>query len=167
MFKCRFVFFCNIWTIWLHVLTRPSIWNANGLFHDKYYIYDLCLHIKLLHTASKFLLYNCICDIKYFNIVIFHNTVHHWQINRIKLSNAYGSYNLMLVVKRITLTLTTFHQWKCIWKLRTFRYYNPIYKWTNMRVQCTRTQQLRAPLTTTLGHPHSTQCNFNSCSFNY
>ena len=36
-----------------------------------------------------------------------------------------------------------------------------------MRVQGTRTKQLRAPLTTTLGHPKSTQCNFNSCSFNY
>ena len=34
-----------------------------------------------------------------------------------------------------------------------------------MRVQRTRTKQLRAPLTTTLGHPKSTQCNFNSCSF--
>ena len=31
----------------------------------------------------------------------------------------------------------------------------------------TRTKQLRAPLTTMLGHPKSTQCNFNSCSFNY
>ena len=36
-----------------------------------------------------------------------------------------------------------------------------------MRVQRTRTKQLRAPLTTTLGHPKSIQCNFNSCSFNY
>ena len=36
-----------------------------------------------------------------------------------------------------------------------------------MRVQRTRTKQVRAPLTTTLGHPKSTQCNFNSCSFNY
>ena len=36
-----------------------------------------------------------------------------------------------------------------------------------MRVQRTHTKQLRAPLTTTLGHPKSTQCNFNSCSFNY
>ena len=36
-----------------------------------------------------------------------------------------------------------------------------------MRVQRTRTQPLRAPLTTMLGHPKSTQCNFNSCSFNY
>ena len=36
-----------------------------------------------------------------------------------------------------------------------------------MRVQRTRTQPLRTPLTTTLGHPQSTQCNFNSCSFNY
>ena len=36
-----------------------------------------------------------------------------------------------------------------------------------MRVQRTRTKQLRAPLTTTLGHPKSMQCNFNSCSFNY
>ena len=34
-----------------------------------------------------------------------------------------------------------------------------------MSVQRTRTQQLRAPLTT-LGYPKSTQCNFNSCSFN-
>ena len=30
-----------------------------------------------------------------------------------------------------------------------------------------RTKQLRAPLTTTHGHPKSMQCNFNSCSFNY
>ena len=44
-------------------------------------------------------------------------------------------------------------------------YYNRIYNWTNMRVQRTRTKH--APLTTTLGHPKSTQCNFNSCSFNY
>ena len=36
-----------------------------------------------------------------------------------------------------------------------------------MRVQCTRTKQLRAPLTTTLGHPKSVQCNFNSFAFNY
>ena len=33
--------------------------------------------------------------------------------------------------------------------------------------QRTRTQKIRAPLTTTLGHPKSMQCNFNSCSFNY
>ena len=36
-----------------------------------------------------------------------------------------------------------------------------------MRVQRTRTKQLRAPLTTTLGHPKIMQRNFNSCSFNY
>ena len=36
-----------------------------------------------------------------------------------------------------------------------------------MHVQRTRTQHLRAPLTRTLGHPKSTQCNFNSFSFNY
>ena len=36
-----------------------------------------------------------------------------------------------------------------------------------MCVQRTRTQQLHAPSTTTLGHPKSTPCNFNSCSFNY
>ena len=36
-----------------------------------------------------------------------------------------------------------------------------------MSVQRTHTKQLHAPLTTTLGHPKSTQCNFNSCSFNY
>ena len=35
-----------------------------------------------------------------------------------------------------------------------------------MRVQRTCTKQLRAPLTTTLRHPKSTRCNFNSCSFN-
>ena len=35
------------------------------------------------------------------------------------------------------------------------------------RVQHTHTKQLRAPLTTTLRHPKSMQCNFNSCSFNY
>ena len=35
-----------------------------------------------------------------------------------------------------------------------------------MHVQRARTKQLRAPLTTTLGHPKSTQCNFNSCPFN-
>ena len=35
-----------------------------------------------------------------------------------------------------------------------------------MRVHRTHTKQLRAPLTTTLGYPTSTQCNFNSCSFN-
>ena len=46
-------------------------------------------------------------------------------------------------------------------------YYNLIYNRTNMRVQRTRTTQLRALLTTTLGHPKSTQCNFNSCLFNY
>ena len=46
-------------------------------------------------------------------------------------------------------------------------HYNLIYNCTNMRLQCTRTKQLRAPLTTTLGHPKSTQCNFNSCTFNY
>ena len=36
-----------------------------------------------------------------------------------------------------------------------------------MRVQRARTKQLRAPLTTMLGHPKCMQCNFNSCSFNY
>ena len=39
-----------------------------------------------------------------------------------------------------------------------------------MRVHVQRTcttKQLCAPLTTTLGHPKSMQCNFNSCSFNY
>ena len=36
-----------------------------------------------------------------------------------------------------------------------------------MRVQRTPPKQLRAPLTTMLGHPKSMQCNFNSCSFNY
>ena len=45
-------------------------------------------------------------------------------------------------------------------------HYNLIKNWTNMRVQRTRTKQLRAPLTTTLRYPKSTQCNFNSCSFN-
>ena len=35
-----------------------------------------------------------------------------------------------------------------------------------MREQRTHTKQLRAPLTTTPGYPKSTQCNFNSCSFN-
>ena len=40
-------------------------------------------------------------------------------------------------------------------------YYNLINNWTNM------TEQSLAPLTTTLGHLKSTQCNFNSCSFNY
>ena len=51
--------------------------------------------------------------------------------------------------------------------LKNDSYYNLIYNWTNMRVQRTRTKQLRTPLTTTLGHPKSMQCNFNSCSFNY
>ena len=51
--------------------------------------------------------------------------------------------------------------------LNELYYYNPIYNWTSMRVQRTRTKQLRALLTTTLGHPKSMQCNFNSCSFNY
>ena len=37
--------------------------------------------------------------------------------------------------------------------------YNLINNWTNMCVQRTRTKQLHAPLTTTLGHPKSTQCN--------
>ena len=46
-------------------------------------------------------------------------------------------------------------------------YYNLMNNWTNISVQRTRTKQLRAPLTTMLGHPKSTQCNFNSCSFNY
>ena len=47
------------------------------------------------------------------------------------------------------------------------QHYNPIKYWTNMSVQRTRTKQWHAPLTTTLGHPKSMQCNFNSCSFNY
>ena len=41
--------------------------------------------------------------------------------------------------------------------------YNLIKNRTNMRVQRTHTNQLRAPLTTRLGYPKSTQCNFNSC----
>ena len=47
------------------------------------------------------------------------------------------------------------------------QYYNLIYNWTNMHVQRTHTKQLRTPWTTTLRHPKSMQCNFNSCSFNY
>ena len=34
-----------------------------------------------------------------------------------------------------------------------------------MSVQRTRTKQLRAPLTTTLGHPKSTQCNSTRVRF--
>ena len=49
----------------------------------------------------------------------------------------------------------------------TAQSYNPSYNWTNTCVQRTHTKQLCAPLTTTLEHPKSMQCNFNSCSFNY